>query len=93
MGLVLGPLDSTILIMAKETQGNKRDPHALIVTITVNQEKGGSKLIVNFARYRVHHPSSMSDGKEPKGSWHLLFSEVSMGHMDHDLPMQFNKAV
>ena len=93
MGLVLGPLDSTILIMVKETQGNKRDPGALIVTNTVNQEKGGSKLIVNFARYCFHHPSSMSDGKEPKGSWHLLFSEVRMGHMDHALPMQFNEDV
>ena len=93
MGLVHVPLDRTILIMVKETQGKERDPRALIVTNTVNQEKGGSTLIVSFARYRVHHPSSMSDGKESKGSWHLLFSEVRMGHMDHDLPMQFNKAV
>ena len=77
----------------KETQGKERDPRALIVTDTVIQEKGGSKLIVNFARYHVHHPSSMSDGKEPKGSQHLLFCEVRMGHMDHDLPMRFNEAV
>ena len=93
MGLVHVPLDRTILIMVKETQGKERDPRALIVTNTVNQEKGGSKLTLNFARYRVHHPSSMSDGKEPKGSWHLLFSEVRTGHMDHDFPMQFNEAV
>jgi hypothetical protein len=79
--------------MVKEAQQKKRDPRALVMTNSMYKEKGRGEMTMNLARNGVHHPSSMSDSKEPKGSRHLCFCKIGMGHMHHDLPMQFHQTI
>jgi hypothetical protein len=93
MGLVLGPLDGTILVMVKEAHQEERDPRALVATNSMNQEKWKGKMTMNIAGNGSHHSSSMSDSKEPERPRHLLFCHMGTGHMHHDLPMQFHQTV
>ncbi len=79
--------------MVKETQQEKRDPRALVMTDSMYKEKERGKMIMNLAGNGVHHPSSMSDSKEPKGSRHLFFCKIGTGHMHHDLPMRFHQTI
>ncbi len=93
MGLVLGPLDRTILVVVEEAQQEERDPRALIVTNSMNQKKGRGEMTMNLAGDGVHYSSSMSYSKEPERLRRLLFCQIGMGHMHHDLPIQFNQTV
>jgi hypothetical protein len=93
MGLVLGPLDGTILVVVKEAQQEERDPCALVVTNSMNQEKGRGKMTMNLAGNGVHHSSSMSYSKDPERPRHLFICQICMGHMHHDFPMGFHQTV
>jgi hypothetical protein len=90
MGLVLGLIDGTILVVVKEAQREERNPCALIVTNSMNQKKRRGKMTMNLVGNGIHHSSSVSCSKEPESLRHLLFCQIGMSHMHHDLPMQFN---
>jgi hypothetical protein len=93
MGLVLGSLDGTILVVVKEAQQKERDPRGLVVTDSMNQEKRRGEMTMNLAGNGIHHSSSMSYSKEPERPRHLLFCQIGTGHRHHDLPMLFHQTV
>ncbi len=93
MGLVLRPLDGTMLVIVKEAQQEERDPRAHVVTNSMNKEIGRGEMIMNLAGNGVHHLSSMSDSNELERPRHLLFCQIGTGHMHHDLPMRFHQTI
>ena len=54
----------------------------------MGEHEGRSKFsAILLAWVHVHHSNGMFNHIVPKGSWHLLFGEVGMGHVYHDLLM------
>ena len=51
------------------------------------------ELAAILAGDHVHHPGRVFDHVIPKGAWHLFFSEVGTGHVDHYIPMRFDQPV
>jgi hypothetical protein len=49
MGLVLGVLGGTVLVVVKEAKKEKWDPHALVGTNTMNQKKRRGEMSMNLA--------------------------------------------
>jgi hypothetical protein len=92
-GLGAWTIDGTILAVVKEAQQEERDPRALIVTNSMNQKKGRGEMTMNLAGNGIHHLSSVSYSKEPERQRHLLFCQIGIGHMHHNLPMQFNQTI
>ncbi len=57
------------------------------MTDSMNQKKGKGEMTMNLAGNDVHHLSSVSYSKEPERPRHLLFCQIDMGNMHHDIPM------
>ncbi len=68
-------------------------PSALVVANSVYQQKRRSQLSVQFSWAGTHHACKMDDGEKPEGARHLLFGEISAGHVHHGFPVRFHQTV
>ncbi len=70
----------------KVTQGENRNPCALVVANAMDKQNGRHKKAMNLTRDGIHHVGGMGTGIKPKGKRHLFFCQVRTGHMYHHLP-------
>ena len=82
-----------IPLMMKVADREERKPSALVMARPVNEKKRRSQFAAELTRNSVHHSSRVNNRIEPKSPRHLFFREVSPGHMDHDFPVRFHKAI
>ena len=93
MGLQFRTQGVAVLLVVEVAHGEERKPSSWVGACTMGKHKGGSELAAILAGDHVHHPGRAFDWVIPKGAWHLFFSEVGTGHVDHYFPMGFNQPV
>jgi hypothetical protein len=93
MCLAVGPRNVTLPFTMKVTNQEKRKPSLFVMPHTVYEKEWRSQFTPKLARNSAHHSGRVGHRIEPKRPRHLLFHEVSPSHVDHDLPMGFNKTI
>jgi len=73
--------------MMKVAYREERKPSSWFRARTVGEHEGRSEFSAILPGDHIHHSGGMFHPVVPKGSWHLLFSEVGAGHVYHDFPM------
>ena len=82
-----------ILLMVEVANQEKWNPRALIMANTVNEQERRSRTFVYLTGNRIHHAGGVDNGIKPESSRHLLFGKIGACHVNHDLPMGFNKTI
>ncbi len=82
-----------VLLVVEVAHREERKPSSWVGACTMGKHKGGSELAAILAGDHVHHPGRVFNCVIPKGVWHLFFSEVGTGHVDHYFPMGFNQPI
>ncbi len=77
-----------VFFMMEVAQGEQGYPCPFIMTDSMDEEKGQSKMVPKLARSSIHHPSCMGNGKEPVPAGHLFLGEICPGHVEHSLPSE-----
>ncbi len=71
----------------------KSNPRSLIMVNTMNKQERRSNKSVDLTRNHIHHVGGVDDGIKPESLRHLLFGKIGTCHVNHDLPMGFNKTI
>ena len=93
MCLAVGPRNVALSFTMEVANQEKRTPSSIVMSHTMYEKEWRSQFTPELARNGVHHSGGVGHRIEPKHPRHLLFREVSLSHVDHDLPMRFNKTV
>ncbi len=93
MGLVFGAFQVPILLMVEVANQEKWNPRALIMANTMDEQERRSNTSVYFTGNHIHHAGRVDDGIKPESPRHLLFGKIGACHVNHDLPMGFNKTI
>ena len=91
--MVFGPFSRAVFVVMKIANGEEIHPGARIWGAAMDEHEGRDQLLFSGARDNVHHSRSVLDGEEPKIVRHLLIGEIRAGHVNHCLPMTFDKAI
>jgi hypothetical protein len=93
MGLMLGTFHVTILLVMDVANREKCNPRSLIMANPMNEQERRSNTSVDLTGNRIHHAGRVDDSIKPESSRHLLLSKIDACHVNHDLPMGFNKTI
>ncbi len=93
MGLVCGAFQVPIYLMVEVANQEKWNPRALIMANTMNEQERRSNTTVDLTGNCIHHGGGVDDGIKPESPRHLLFGKICTCHVNHDLPMGFNKTI
>ena len=93
MGLVCGAFQVPIFLMVEVANQEKWNPRALIMANTMNEQDRRSNTTVDLTGNCIHHGGGVDDGIKPESPRHLLFGKLGTCHVNHDVPMGFNKTI
>ena len=93
VGLMFGTFQVAILLMVEVANQEKWNPRALIMANTMNEQERRSNTSVDLTGNRIHHAGGVDNGIKPESLRHLLFGKIGACHVNHDLPMGFNKTI
>ena len=93
MDLVFGTFHVAILFMVEVANGEKWNPRSLIMADPMNEQERRSNTSMDLSGNFIHHVGGVYDSIKPESSRHLLFGKIGACHVNHDLPMGFNKTI
>ena len=79
--------------MVEVANQEKWNPRLLIMTNTMNEQERRSNTSVDLTGNCIHHAGGVDDGMKPESLRHLFFGKIGTCHVNHDLPMGFNKTI
>jgi hypothetical protein len=93
MDLVFGIFHVAILLMVEVANGEKWNPRLLIMADPMNKQEKRSNTSMDLTGNFIHHVGGVYDSIKPESSRHLLFGKIGACHVNHDVPMGFNKTI
>ena len=60
---------------------------------TMNEQERRSNTSMDLTGNCIHHAGGVDNCIKPESSRHLLFGKIGTCHVNHDLPMGFNKTI
>ncbi len=93
MGLMFRTFHVAILLMVEVANREKKNPRSLIMANPMNEQESRSNTSVDLTGNRIHHAGRVDNSIKPESSRHLLFGKIGTCHVNHDLPMGFNKTI
>ncbi len=93
MGLMFGTFHVAILLVVEVANREKWNPRSLIMANPMNEQEKRSNMSMDLTWNFIHHAGGVEDSIKPESSRHLLFGKIGACHVNHDLPMGFNKTI
>jgi hypothetical protein len=93
MGLMFGMFLVAILLVVEVANREKWNPCLLIMANPMNEQERRSNTSVDLTGNRIHQAGRVDDSIKLESLRHLLFGKIGACHVNHDLPMGFNKTI
>ena len=79
--------------MVEVANGEEWNPGLLIMANPMNEQERRSNTSVDLTGNGIHHAGGVYNSIKPESLTHLLFGKIGVCHVNHDLPMGFNKTI